>query len=55
MADYDAETDALRKAVMIGVEQHRRGEYTAINSEAELDAYFENLKNEVDAELAQKH
>ena len=40
MALYNKKLDELRKHVMIGVEQHQRGDYIEINSDKELDAFF---------------
>lgn len=47
-AEDDAKIEALRNAVMVGVEQYERGEYITIDSDEGLDRYFEKLADRVD-------
>lgn len=51
-AEDAAKLEALRREVMIGVEAYERGEYISINSDEEMDAFFEQLHAEVDSKLA---
>ncbi len=51
-AEDEAKLEALRKEVMLGIESYERGDYITINSEEELDKLFEEMRAEVDAEIA---
>jgi antitoxin ParD1/3/4 len=50
-AEDAAKLEALRREVMIGVEQYERGEYIEINSEEELDQLFADIHAEIEAEM----
>ena len=47
-----AKLEWLRAAAKEGFDQLDRGEYVALNSAEELDAFFDQIQQEVSAELA---
>lgn len=48
-----AKIEALRRNVMIGIEAYQNGDYIEISSDAELDAFFDEIAAEVDKEQSQ--
>jgi hypothetical protein len=44
--------EALRREVMIGVGEYERGDVIKINSEEEMEQFFADIQQEVEAELA---
>lgn len=47
-AEEEAKLEALRREVMIGVEQYERGETIQLNTDEDIDRYFDDLANRVD-------
>lgn len=51
-AEDEAKIEALRNAVLLGVEQYERGDYITISSDEEMDHFFSDIRTEIDQELA---
>ncbi len=51
-AEDAAKLEALRREVMIGVEQYERGEYIEINSEEDMNQLFADIHREIADEIA---
>ena len=48
-AENAAKLEALREANALGMAAYERGEYTAINSDEELDGFFDTIDAEITA------
>lgn len=52
-AEDKATLEALRMEVLIGIKAYENGDYIEISSDAELDAFFNDVAAEVDKEQSQ--
>ncbi len=50
-AEDEAKLEALRREVMIGIEEYERGEYIELHTKEDRDRFFADLHAEVKAEL----
>ncbi len=50
-AEDEAKLEALRREVMIGVDEYERGEYIELHTKEDRDRFFADLHAEVKAEL----